>query len=159
MNRAILSAVASTALALSLVACGSEPEPVDTAPEAPAGVSVTDGRLNLPAVAGNPAAVYFTITNQGDKDVMIRSASVMGAESAVMHTVAAYEGRMDMQEVLQLSVPMGATLEFVPGELHVMAMGLDEGLEVGGESEVTLTFVGGDKISFPVEIRAPGDDS
>jgi hypothetical protein len=29
---------------------------------------------------------------------------------------------------------------------------------VGAETEVTLTFVGGDKVSFPVEIRAAGDE-
>ena len=43
--------------------------------------------------------------------------------------------------------------------MHVMAMELDDTLAAGGETEVTLTFVGGDKVSFPVEIRAAGDDA
>ncbi|GAA0278996.1 hypothetical protein GCM10009127_20060 [Alteraurantiacibacter aestuarii] len=160
MRKAILAAMASAVLAMGIAACSSEPEaPADVAPEGPEGISVSDGRMNLPAVAGNPAAVYFTVTNDSDRDQMIRSASVLGSESAVLHTVTPYDGRMDMQEMTQLSVPAGESLEFKPGELHVMAMNVDENLKVGDNIEVTLTFVGGDKISFPVTIRAPGDDS
>ena len=159
MRKAFIASVAGLALTLGLAAC-SEPEaPVEAAPEAPEGITVTDGRMNIPAVAGNPAAVYFTITNDGTNDVMIRSASVMGAQSAVIHTVTPFDGRMDMQEITQLGVPAGESVEFVPGALHIMALEVDPGLQVGGESEVTLTFVGGDKISFPVTIRAPGDNS
>ena len=51
----------------------------------------------------------------------------------------------------------GEEVVFEPGGKHVMAYEVDEGLEVGGETEVTRTFVGGGKVSFPVEIRAPGD--
>jgi hypothetical protein len=39
-----------------------------------------------------------------------------------------------------------------------MAMDLAETVAAGGEAEVTLTFVGGDKFSFPAEVRAAGDE-
>ena len=45
-----------------------------------------------------------------------------------------------------------------PGGTHVMAMDLADTLAAGGETEVTVTFVGGDKVSFPAEVRAAGDE-
>ena len=48
MKRAFAATVAGLVLFAGLAACGSEPEaPVETAPEAPDGISVTDGRMNL----------------------------------------------------------------------------------------------------------------
>ena len=159
MKKALLGALASTTLVLALAACSSEPEaPVETAPEAPEGISVSNGRLNLPAASGNPAAVYFTITNDGTEAQMLRSVNVQGAESAMLHETSEWNGQIDMQEVTQVSIPAGESVVFEPGGKHVMAMGLEEGLEPGAEVEVTLTFVRGDKVSFPARVLAPGDD-
>ncbi len=155
----ILGALAPAALALAVAACGGEPEaPVEAAPDAPQGISVTDGRLNLPAVAGNPAAVYFTITNDGAEAQMLRAAAVQGAGSAMFHQTAEWNHQVDMQEVSQVNVPAGGSVVFEPGGMHVMAMELDPSVAVGSEVEVTLTFVRGDKVSFPARVLAPGDD-
>ncbi|WP_169053517.1 copper chaperone PCu(A)C [Alteraurantiacibacter aquimixticola] len=157
--RRILASLAASALVVGLAACSSEPEaPVQTAPEAPEGISVTDGRMNLPAVAGNPGSVYFTITNEGSEDQMLRAASVIGADSATFHETAEWSGQMDMQELLQVPVPAGESVTFEQGGKHVMVFGLPEGLEAGEELEVTLSFVRGDKVSFPVTLLAPGEE-
>lgn len=156
----LLAGIAAASLALAIAGCGAEPEaPVSTAPDAPEGVTVSDGRLLLPAVAGNPGAVYFTIKNAGENDVMIRAADVAGAASAMMHQTAEWNGQVDMQELTQVAVPRDSEVVFEPGAMHIMAMELDETLAVGGETEVTIIFVGGDKVSFPAEIRAAGDDN
>jgi copper(I)-binding protein len=161
MNRIkLLTGFAALSLALAVAGCGGEAEaPAPAAPDAPEGVAISEGRLLLPAVAGNPGAVYFTIKNSGANDVMIRSVNVAGAASAMMHQTAEWSGQVDMQELLQVAVPRDSEVVFAPGGMHVMAMELDDTLAVGGETEVTLTFVGGDKASFPAEIRAAGDDS
>lgn len=144
---------------MTMAACSSESEaPASTAPDAPEGISVEAGRMTLPAVAGNPGAVYFTVRNASDSDRMIRSASVAGAGSALLHQTAEWNHQVDMQEVTQVSVPAGGELVFEPGGYHVMASDLADTLTAGGETEVTLTFVGGDKVSFPVELRPAGDD-
>jgi len=156
----LLIAGAAGIMALGLAGCGSDPEPapVDTAPDAPEGISVTDGRMNLPAAAGNPAAVYFTITNDGSEAQMMRAISVPGAESALFHETSEWSGQMDMQELLQVEVPAGESVAFEQGGKHVMVFGLPEGLEAGGELEVTVGFVRGDKVSFPVRLLAPGEE-
>jgi copper(I)-binding protein len=140
--------------ALAPVACGEAPEPTEAGPAAPEGISVTNARLMLPAVAGNPGAVYFDVANSGSKGRMIRAASVAGAGSAMMHTTT----EDGMQEALQEMVPAGETLKFEPGGAHVMAMNLADTVTAGSKAEVTLTFVGGDKITFPADVRAAGDE-
>ncbi len=159
LNKTLLAAMVPAALMLALAGCNSEPEvPVDATPDAPEGITVTDGQLNLPGVAGNPGAVYFTITNAGTEMQMIRSAHVAGAESAMLHGTSEWSRQVDMQEMTQVAVQAGETLEFAPGGKHVMAMGIDPALQPGGEVEVTLTFVRGDKVSFPARVLAAGDD-
>ena len=62
----------------------------------------------------------------------------------------------DMQEMTQVVVGPGQTVKFEPGEQHIMAMDLADTVAAGGQAEVTVTFVGGDKVSFPAEVRAAG---
>lgn len=158
MKISIWSAAALALAAIGPVACGEAPVEQAADPEAPDGIAVDHARLMLPAVPGNPAAVYFDIANKGEKDMMILSVAVQGAGSSMMHQMNTANGRTSMDEVLQIAVPAGETLSFEPGGLHVMAMDLADTVAAGGESEVTLTFAGGDKVSFPAEVRAAGDE-
>jgi hypothetical protein len=104
-----------------------------------------------------PRSIPITL-NEGTEEQMMRAVSVQGAESAMFHETSEWNGQMDMQELLQVPVPAGESVVFEQGGKHVMAFGIEEGLEPGGEVEVTLSFVRGDKVSFPVRLLAPGDD-
>lgn len=151
MKRGIWLAGALGLATAGLTACGEAPTPADTAPKAPAGISASNARLLLPAVKGNPGAVYFDVTNAGEKNMVIRAVSVAGAASAMMHTP-------DMQEEAQVPVAPGQTVKFEPGGQHVMAMNLADSVAAGSTADVTVTFVGGATVSFPAEVRAAGDD-
>lgn len=156
MRNRIWIAVALGLASVGLASCGEKPKQAETAPEAPAGLSVTNARLMLPAVKGNPGAVYFDIKNDSDKSVMIRAAAVAGAGSAVLHQMGTWNNQPNMDEIFQIAVPAKGELKFEPAGLHVMANDLADTVTPGGTAEVTLTFVGGDKISFPAEVRAAG---
>ena len=159
MKSTILASAALALATLGLAACSDEPTPeADDRDTAEEGLSITDGRLVLPAVAGNPGALYFTVHNDGERDRFIRSASVEGAQSAILHQMGTWNGQPSMDEVMQIAVPTGGELVFEPGGLHVMANELDETLAAGGQTEVTITFVGGRTATFPAEIRAAGDE-
>lgn len=154
--------------ALALAACGGgqeapQAEDVTAAswsdPDAPEGISVGDGRLTLPAVGGNPGAVYFIIRNQSDAEQTIASASVTGAGMAMLHETVTQSGQARMRGAGEVPVPAGGTVAFTPGGLHVMAMDIGGMLEEGAETEVTLTFTSGDKVSFPVTILGPGSEA
>ena len=154
MTKSKWAALALALAAIGPAACGEGQQAADPSPEAPAGIEVSNGRLMLPAVAGNPGAVYFDLANKGDQNRVIRAASVAGAGSAMMHVTEP----TGMQETLQIMVKAGETVKFEPGGTHVMAMNLAETVAAGGKAEVTVTFVGGDKVSFPAEVRAAGDE-
>ncbi len=125
---------------------------VSTAPDAKPGATLTDGRLVLPAVKGNPAAVYFTLANAGPKAVSIAAIAVQGGGKAEMHQTMGGT----MTAIDQADVQPASTLKFEPGGFHVMVFDLDPKLSAGGTTELTLTFAGGDKLSAPIRIEAPG---
>lgn len=163
MKSTILASAMLAAAGIGLAACGQgakQAQQTSVAPEGMPGITVSDGRLVLPAVKGNPGAVYFNVDYTGDDVAMIRAVHVDGAKTATLHeTVTGPNGVSQMQEMLNVKVNKGTTLKFEPGGKHVMAMDLDPSLKVGDTTEVTLTFLGGDKVSFPAKVEAPGSQN
>lgn len=125
-------------------------------PEAPDGVSVTNARLVLPAVAGNPGAIYFDIANGSGSQLAIASAAVTGAGMAMLHTTSTQDSTAAMVHVEEVPIPARATVSFAPGGLHVMVHDLGPGIAAGSTAEVTLTFNEGDKVSFPAAVEKIG---
>lgn len=154
------STIGPVLLALSTLAlggCGNDTAPSEAAPDGMPGVSATNGRLVLPAVAGNPGALYFDIENQGDEFVAMRTVDVTGAKQTMMHETMTDNGRTTMASMAPLTLDKGVLIKFEPGGKHVMVMDLDPLLKAGDTTEVTATFAGGDKLSFPAKIEAAGD--
>lgn len=164
-----LAPISAICLALALTACeGRSPEtaqtgeaaasaaPTDIAPEAKPGLSLTGGRLVLPAVAGNPGAAYFTLANSSPKAATIAAVDIAGAGMTTLHQTRQVAGHSEMAELRDVAVPAGGTLVFARGGNHVMVMDLPATLKPGGTVEMTLTFADGDKLSAPLAIVAPG---
>lgn len=152
------AALALAAGSLALAACGDSSEKVDAAPDGVPGVTVENARLVLNAVEGNPAAGYFDLAYDGEKSVVIRAADVADAQSAMIHDYIEANGGIEMAEQPQIMLNSGDEVSLEPGGMHVMAMDVSPELKAGGTTEITLTVVGGDKISFPAEVRAAGDE-
>jgi len=154
-----LATVGLLASTISLAACGNEADvAAEAEPEGIPGLSVDNARLVLPPVKGNPAAVYFDVTYEGDRGLSIRRADVAGAEEAKLHAYGEWEGKMQMAEAMPIAITKGSEIAFKPGDLHVMAFNLDDSIEAGGTVEVTLTVSGGDKYSFDADVLAAGDE-
>jgi hypothetical protein len=141
---------------LALGACSNEPEAAAVADDV--ALEVSNARLMLPAVEGNPGAIYFDVKNTGDRNYAIRRADVAGASNAELHGSMEMEGQMMMDSVGQILVNSGETESLEPGGFHVMVFDLEPTLEAGGTTDMTLTVVGGKIKTFPVEIRAAGDE-
>lgn len=151
--------VASAMLALSslaLVSCGESAAPPAGEVSGKPGVSVTNGRLVLPAVAGNPAALYFDIVNNSDGYAVVRAADVPGAKETMMHETLTANGTAQMANLAPVNLLKGKPVKFEPGGKHIMVMGLNPVPKVGDSTEVTLTFAGGDKTSFTAKVEGPG---
>ena len=157
INRAWMALGAGAMLALS--ACGGEAEvaeaPVEGVIE---GVTIENARMVLAPVEGNPAAVYFDFAYEGDRAFSLGRVEVEGAESALIHQFSEYNLEMQMMEALPIAVTGGTTVEFKPGDYHVMAMNPSADLRPGGSTTVTLKVSGGDTHEFEAEIRAAGEE-
>lgn len=146
----------AVALSLALAACSQSDEAAKPDEENPTGLVVTNARLLLPPVAGNPAAVYFDLKNDGNRAIAVRRADIADAKTTSMHDMMEYNREMTMADMGPLTVPQGQTIKFEPGGKHVMAFDLSPELKAGGKTEMTLTIAGGDKVSVEVPVQAAG---
>ena len=64
----------------------------------------------------------------------------------------------ETREMLPVPLTKGTKLSFEPGKKHLMAMDVDPALKAGGKTEATIIVSGGGRHTFPVEIRAAGDE-
>lgn len=151
-------ALALAGAALSLSACGEAPADAPEAEAGIAGMKISNARMVLAPVAGNPAAVYFDLAYDGDRKVALNRAEVEGAKSAMFHDYGEYDFKVQMMEMLPVPLAKGDTITFEPGGKHLMAMDVDPSLTAGGTTEATIIVSGGKRHSFPVEIRAAGDE-
>jgi copper(I)-binding protein len=157
MRAAIMAA--GLAGTLALAACGNEAK-APAAAEAGVvdGLTVSNARLILAPVKGNPAAAYFDLSYEGEKGLTIRKADVAGAGSSMMHDYGEYDFKVQMMEALPVALKKGTKVSFKPGGLHVMAMEPSETLEPGSKTQITLTMSGGATHTFDAEVRAAGDE-
>ena len=142
------------AAALSLSACKGPPDqPAATAsngPETKPGVKVTEARLVLPAVADNPGAAYLVLDNQSKSVISVAAVVIEGAGKTELHTAA-------MKVVDHAEAEPGTALTFAPGQLHVMVYSVESKLVAGGETELTVVFSDGDKLSVPAKVQGAGE--
>lgn len=146
--------------ALALTGCGEAEAPATeaVAENAIEGITISDARMVLAPVEGNPAAIYFDFAYDGDRAFSLGRVAVEGAESAMIHQYSEYNFEMQMMEALPIPVTKGTEVSFEPGDYHIMAMGVSPDLEPGDTTEVTLTVSGGANHVFEAEVRGPGEE-
>ncbi len=106
----------------------------------------------LPAVSGNPGAAYFTLTNRSSKTATISSVAIEGAGKSEMHqTTSTTMVKLDNQDIGQ-----GTSLKFVPGKLHVMVFDINPRLQPQTNTEITVIFSDGDKVSGSLAVESAG---
>lgn len=160
MKRAVV--IASLAV-LALAGCGDagkqdnlketiEKAGASSGPDAPSGLSVSDGVLVLPVVKGRPGVAYFALSNAGEKPTSLAAVFIDGVGKTEMHETKG--GKMAPMNWVQ--VEAGQTVRFERGGKHVMLFDVGDTLKAGGAAEMTLTFSGGDKLSTPLRIEAAG---
>ncbi|TAD74034.1 MAG: copper chaperone PCu(A)C [Sphingomonadales bacterium] len=159
----ILNAALAVFVAASLpgvAGCAPEaqaPAP-ETEPAAAAGLSVSNARVVLPPVSGNPAAVYFDLTFAGQPGVTLEAVTVEGAGMTMIHDYVESAGTMEMTMADPVELAEGTPVSFAPGGLHVMAMEPSDVLKVGGTAKVTLTLSDDTTVTVDAPVRAAGDE-
>ncbi len=106
---------------------------------------------------GQPnSAVFMQITNGADADHILVSAASPAAQAVELHTHRLEDGMMKMRRVEQIELPAGESVMLKPGGLHVMLIGLKQGLVPGDEVEVTLTLDDGSQTTLVAPVREIG---
>lgn len=101
-----------------------------------------------------PSAAYMTITNTGDEDRTIVSASSDLAGVVELHNTLLMDDVMQMFELEDgLLLPAGETVELRPRGMHVMLMQLARDLVPGDALFLVLDLDNGETITLGVPVR------
>ena len=182
-TKLILAPLAAISLTLSLAACGSDDDTATDATteatesttdmsgttdmagevtgdmvggEATVGdIAVTGAWVREPAEGQTRSAAYATITNDGDADVTLVSASVPFDATVEIHeTIMGDDGTMQMQEVPEgFVIPAGGSFSLEPGGPHIMLIDIDP-VDIVGTIEVTMVFDDGTEVTVGAPVKA-----
>lgn len=105
-----------------------------------------------PALKDGNGAVYFLLQNHSAFGDELTGASSTAAGVVEMHESRLEGDVMKMQQLASIPIPGKVSLEFAPGGLHLMLIGLKEDLKVGDEIQVTLHFAEHEDITLDVPV-------
>lgn len=152
-------AVLAVAALTGLAACSPEADsPSGDTATATGSLTVSNARVVLAPVAGNPAAVYFDLSYSGPAGVTLDAVDVEGAGMTMIHDYAESAGKAQMVMTDAVPLAQGTPVTFAPGGLHVMAMDPGDALKAGGMAKVTLTLSDGTGIRVDAPVRAAGEE-
>jgi copper(I)-binding protein len=115
---------------------------------------VTEAWVRLPAVAGQPAAAYFTIHGGRAPAKLVRIESALAAKTEMHQSMAGMQGMTTMAPLDNVDVPTGGTITFKPGGNHAMLIGLDPVVKPG--TAVPLRFGFADGTTAEAEAKSVG---
>ncbi len=144
-----------------------------TDPGIGATIAVTDVWARSSPAMADAGAAYMAIENAGGADDALVAASVdpSVAGAAELHEVVMVddeggdmsgttmdgsmdgEGTMRMQQVEQIDLPAGESVELKPGGYHIMLLDLVAPLEEGTTIQITLDFENATSVTVNAEVR------
>lgn len=118
---------------------------------------ISEVRVRLAAVAGNPAAGYFTVKGSRKDDRLLR------IESAVVNKIELHEnvmdgGMMSMRQLKEVPVPADTTVTFAPSGSHAMLFGIDSRITPGTGIPMLFTFASGTQIEVEAKTLSVADE-
>jgi periplasmic copper chaperone A len=171
----LLALTAIAAVPLVLSACGKQEaaapakDPMAahkemSAPAAtgPAKIVIAHNWARPAAAAGNSAG-YFHIRNDGGTGDQLLAVESIVADRTEIHQSKVEDGVMRMTPMKDgVAIPAGADIEFKPGGMHVMFIGLKAPLKAGQKIPVTLVFRDSGRITVELPVQTTpaghGDD-
>ena len=113
----------------------------------PCPISVSDAWVK--ATDTEMTGAFGTLTNTGDAEMVVVSATSPVAGTMEIHEVVDKDGTMVMQPLEGgLVIPAGGTATLAPGQDHLMLMGLSEPIEAGQTVEITMTCADGGTAAY-----------
>jgi copper(I)-binding protein len=153
-----LAACSDRASAPAEAAASAEAAPAAGASATMAGLTISNARLVLAPVSGNPAAAYFDLSYSGAGSVTLADVAVDSAAMAVIHDMSEENGVMRMTDAGVIELREGAPVSFAPGALHVMVIEPSTALKPGGTAKLTVSLSNGTFAAIDVPVRAAGEE-
>ena len=98
-------------------------------------------------------AAYMTLSNPGNAEVVITSASSPDFDKVEIHSMEMKNGMMHMVEQKELRIGSKDELTLEPGELHMMLINKQRNLKDGDTIKITITFDNGQTQTFSLPVR------
>ena len=130
-----------------------------TTPTTTGGIAVEHAWARATTAAAKTGAAYFTVVNKGSTSDRLISASSPASDKAQLHVTIEDHGVMRMRPMPDLEIKPGATVSLVPGQMHLMLIGLKAPLKLGETFAMTLTFEKAGPIEVQVKVEKPGAGS
>jgi copper(I)-binding protein len=134
--------ISSLILALLLSACGGSNT-----------LTVTNVWAR-PGNADGNSAIYFVVTPGSEADTLL-SANSDVATAELHESKMGDDGTMMMMPQENVPIPAGEKVEFKPGGLHVMLVGLKNDLKAGDTFQMMLKFEKAGEIRLEVTVKEP----
>jgi periplasmic copper chaperone A len=123
------------------------------------GFKIGDLEIGHPWTRATPpsakvAGGFLTITNKGQSEDRLVSASFVGSNTTEVHEMAHKDGVMTMRELPNgITIKPGEKIELRPGSFHLMFMNLKDGLKQDDKIKGELVFekAGRVEVEFKVE--------
>lgn len=123
-------------------------------------VTAADGQLSIanayvrqPAPGQTVLAAFATVRNASEESYALHQISSPQAESVEVHRTVYEEGVMRMRAEHHLVVQPGSELEFKPGGLHMMLIGVEGELKPGDKIPLIFSFDGDRTLEIDAEVR------
>lgn len=111
----------------------------------------------LPPGQPNTAA-YMTITNEGATAITISGASSGLAQTLEFHNTREVDGLMRMEQLQQLAIAPGQSLQLAPGGAHLMLFSLEHMPAPGESIRLCLQLSTGDEVCTQAVARKSATD-
>lgn len=118
---------------------------------------VDDAWVRLPAVAGRPAAAYFTVHGGPTDSTLVAVTGNTAIRSEMHETRRAANGAMTMAPISAVPIPALKDVPFTPGGKHVMLFNVNPVVKPGGAMTLTFTFADATRIEYNAKVVAAGD--
>lgn len=120
---------------------------------------VTHAWVRLPAIAGRPAAAYFTIHGGSGALKLVRIESTLAARTEMHQSMTGMDHMATMTPLDHVDVPARATIQFKPGGDHAMLIGLDPVVKAGTAVPLRFGFADGTMTEAEAKTVTAGADA
>jgi len=116
-------------------------------------VSIEDAWVRAMPPSQRNTAAYMNVINRSETDLYILGASSTTGATVEIHTTREVDGMVRMERVERTLVAPGQTIQFAPGGMHLMILGLEKMPAPGEHLSLCLEIASREAACTVAEVR------